>query len=371
MRLYTWIALLIITGVVSSSAKPAKTPPSSPEKIEQNTRLQVFLDNAGFGPGKIDGREGEFTKKALSLYRQSKGQGSPAPADPKAPLDVTGLDLAAVEPVFTDYVVTEEDAANVGELPGTPEAQAKVKRLPYATLAEAIAEKFHSDVDFVKELNPGKTEKIKVGDTLKVPAVKPFELGAVKSIQPGSEAAATVAANDLGEDPTPTADAPEVEAKPDAKSSGAKPADGKSADAKAAAGPVVFVRVSVKNEMCEVHSGDKIVAAFPVTIGSQQTKSPIGEWKVKGVAKMPNFRYDKKMLNEGERSSNFHMLPPGPNNPVGVVWIALNKKGIGMHGTNDPDSIGRSASHGCIRLANWDIARLAELVKGGVAVTVE
>jgi lipoprotein-anchoring transpeptidase ErfK/SrfK len=92
---------------------------------------------------------------------------------------------------------------------------------------------------------------------------------------------------------------------------------------------------------------------------------------VKLIAKMPNFRYDLKMLKKGERSSHFHILPPGPNNPVGVIWIALNKKGIGIHGTDDPESIGRNASHGCIRLANWDIVKLAGLVKPGTPVTVE
>jgi len=88
------------------------------------------------------------------------------------------------------------------------------------------------------------------------------------------------------------------------------------------------------------------------------------------VAKLPNFRYDKKMLKEGGRSDNFHMLPPGPNNPVGVIWIALNRKGVGIHGSDSPDAIGRNVSHGCIRLANWDIVKLASLVKGGVPVTI-
>jgi lipoprotein-anchoring transpeptidase ErfK/SrfK len=92
---------------------------------------------------------------------------------------------------------------------------------------------------------------------------------------------------------------------------------------------------------------------------------------VRGVAKMPTFRYDEKMLKEGERSDDFKMLPPGPNNPVGVIWIALNKKGIGLHGTEDPDAVGRAASHGCVRLANWDIVRLAGKVKRGVAVSIE
>nr|MDQ6913132.1 L,D-transpeptidase [Verrucomicrobiota bacterium] len=103
---------------------------------------------------------------------------------------------------------------------------------------------------------------------------------------------------------------------------------------------------------------------------SARTESPIGEWKVRGVAKLPTFRYDEEMLNHGERSGDFHMLPPGPNNPVGVIWIALNKKGIGLHGTENPDSIGRSASHGCVRLANWDIVRLATRVKAGVSVSI-
>lgn len=123
--------------------------------------------------------------------------------------------------------------------------------------------------------------------------------------------------------------------------------------------------------MLAVYEGDVVVAAYPVTIGSAATESPVGDWKIGGIAKMPNFRYDEKMLNEGERSKDFHMLAPGPNNPVGVMWIALNKKGIGLHGTDDPDSIGRSASHGCVRLANWDIVRLAGRVKSGAAVSIQ
>jgi lipoprotein-anchoring transpeptidase ErfK/SrfK len=122
--------------------------------------------------------------------------------------------------------------------------------------------------------------------------------------------------------------------------------------------------------MLTVYESEKLLAAYPVTIGSAQTASPVGDWTVRGVAKMPNFRYDKAMLNHGKRSGNFHILPPGPNNPVGVIWIQLNKKGIGLHGTSDPDAIGRNASHGCVRLANWDIVRLAAKVKAGVPVSI-
>lgn len=339
-------ASLLLTAVSGHAAPPKPNR----QQIEQNTRLQIFLDNANFGPGKIDGQQGEFTKKALALYRQAKDLPATANAtNPKAPVDTTGLDLSGIEPVFTNYTITADDLANVGELPSGPAAQAKVKRLPYASVAEGVAEKFHCDLKFFKELNPKKTEKLKAGDQVMVPNVKPFEMGEVKSLQPGSEAKAVIA-NELGEDKDAAADSSAPKGGEDAKLS---------------------LHVSVKDEMLEVLANNKVVAAFPVTVGSQQTASPIGNWTVKAVAKMPNFRYDPAMLNKGERSSDFHMLPPGPNNPVGVIWIALNKKGIGFHGTSDPDSIGRSASHGCIRLANWDVVRLAEMVKADVAVTVD
>jgi lipoprotein-anchoring transpeptidase ErfK/SrfK len=119
-----------------------------------------------------------------------------------------------------------------------------------------------------------------------------------------------------------------------------------------------------------VFEGDRIIAAYPVAVGSTRTETPIGDWKVRGVVKMPTFRYDEQMLNHGERSKNFYMLRPGPNNPVGVIWIALNKRGIGIHGTDEPDTIGKNISHGCIRMANWDIVRLVGRVKTGVPVSV-
>ncbi len=340
----TFLFLAYFSGVCLA-AKPVKP---DHKQMEENTRLQIFLDNANFGPGKIDGQKGEFTKKALAFYKQSKDLPAASSTEPKAPLDTTGLDLSTVEPVFISYTITADDAANVGDLPSGPAAQAKAKRLPYANLAEAVAERFHCDLHFLEELNPKKTEKLKVGDQLTVPNVKPFELSAVKSIHPGSEAHAIVA-NELGEESGNT--------------TVVEPADSKE--------PGISLHVSIKDEMLQVLAKDKVVAAFPVTVGSQETASPIGRWTVQAIAKLPNFRYDLKMLKKGERSSHFHLLPPGPNNPVGVVWIALNKKGIGIHGTEDPDSIGRNSSHGCIRLANWDIVKLAEMVKKGVPVTVE
>jgi lipoprotein-anchoring transpeptidase ErfK/SrfK len=306
-------------------------------QLEQATRLQIFLDQANFGPGKIDGRDGEFTRRALALYRKAHGQPDSAAPNPKAGIDTSGLDLGSVAEVFTTYTISKEDVASIGEVPKGPEAQSKVKHLPYTSIAEAIAEKFHCDVDFLKELNPN--VELKEGASVTVPNVSPFEVTAVKAIQPGSAASNADPATEG--DPTGAPAAP------------------------------LNLYISTKDNMLQVRQSGKLRAAFPVTIGSGQTESPLGEFKVKGVARMPDFRWDKTMLEKGERSSDAHILPPGPNNPVGVVWIALNKPGIGIHGTDDPDSIGRSASHGCIRLANWDVARVAAMVKTGVPVTIE
>jgi lipoprotein-anchoring transpeptidase ErfK/SrfK len=253
-----------------------------------------------------------------------------------------------VEPVLIPYTVTDADLQSVGPLPGKVAEQAKLKFLPYHDAADAIAEKFHSDVHFLEQLNPSKMKGIKSGDQIMVPNVEPFELASVKAIKPGSELSSQ-AVNEMEDQPgtlTPN------------------PGESPGAPGK------VAIRVDTKTNILEVGEGEQLVAAYPVTVGSAHTASPIGEWKVRGIAKMPTFRWDKEMLRHGKRGDNFYVLRPGPRNPVGVMWIALNKKGIGIHGTNDPASIGHAASHGCIRLANWDIVRLAAKIKPGDNVSI-
>jgi lipoprotein-anchoring transpeptidase ErfK/SrfK len=353
---FALVALLITSSIPPASAKRKATRASTPTKteIEAATRLQVFLDRANFSPGKIDGRYNDLTRKALAVYRESRGeqpQTSPPPQSKRksnvAP-DVTSLDLASVDPVFIPYTVTEADLQNVGPSPKEPAQQAKLKLLPYRDAADAIAEKFHSDIHFLEQLNPGKLKTLEPGDQLVVPNVEPFELASVKEIKPGSEVSSQ-AANEMEDQPGTQAGTPEQ--------TGGAPAG-------------VFIKVDTKTNILEVREGEKLLAAYPVTVGSVHTASPIGEWKVRRVTKMPTFRYDKEMLQHGQRSGNFHLLPPGPRNPVGVMWIALNKKGIGIHGTNEPDSIGHAASHGCIRLANWDVVRLATKIKPGDNVSI-
>jgi len=349
------VGLLILSGIFPAAAKKKPTPKTNrPNKsqTEAATRLQIFLDRANFGPGKIDGHYGDFTLKALALYRESRGeQPQTPPSQPKAKAnltpDVNGLDLASVEPVYIPYTVTEADLQSIGQLPQQVPEQAKLKFLPYRDAADAIAEKFHTDVHFLEQLNPGKLKGIKAGDQVNVPNVEPFEIASVKDIQPGSETASQ-AANEVE-------DQPEAQASTPGESSAPRK---------------VFIKVDTKTNMLGVFENEKLIAGYPITIGSAQTASPIGDWKIRGIAKLPKFRYDKEMLKHGERSGNFYMLAPGPRNPVGVMWIALNKKGIGIHGTADPDSIGRALSHGCIRLANWDVVRLATKIKAGDNVSI-
>jgi lipoprotein-anchoring transpeptidase ErfK/SrfK len=344
-------------GKSHRAASPSPHKPS-PAEIEAATRLQVFLDRANFSPGKIDGHYNDVTVKALTLYRQSRGEPAPPPpTKPDSPPDLSGIDLASVNPVFIQYTVTDGDTKNIGPVPrgesaAVAAAKAKLPALPYRDVGQEIAEKFHCDEKFLGELNPGKNgTALKPGDQLRVPNVETFDLEAVKNLKPGSELTAD-AANEMPDEaetaPSETAPSP----------------------AGSATGSV-RVKIDVKTNMLGVFENDKIVAAYPVTVGSGEIPTPIGEWKVRGVAKFPTFRYDEKMLKRGKRGRNFYILKPGPNNPVGVIWIALNKRGIGIHGTDEPDTIGKAASHGCIRLANWDIVRLAGRVKAGVPVEVK
>jgi lipoprotein-anchoring transpeptidase ErfK/SrfK len=348
------VGLLILTGLLPAAARKRTQTKNHPDKtqLEAATRLQVFLDRANFGPGKIDGHDGDFTLKALALYRESQGEQPQAPqSQPKAKQkqapDVNGLDLASVDPVYIPYTVTETDLQSIGHLPNQVAEEAKLKFLPYRDAADAIAEKFHCDVHFLEQLNPGKLKTLKAGDQVQVPNVEPFELASVRDIKPGSETASQ-AANEVEDQPETQASTPGESGAP----------------------RNVSIKIDTKTNMLGVFENEKLIAAYPVTIGSAQTASPIGDWKVRGIAKLPRFRYDKEMLQHGKRSGNFYMLPPGPRNPVGVMWIALNKKGIGIHGTDDPGSIGRSVSHGCVRLANWDVVRLATKIKAGDNVSI-
>ena len=284
------------------------------------TQLQIFLDQQLFGPGKIDGRGKLFTAQALDRYRRAHGLPINGAIDQDIPLD-------SVYPVYTTYQIKPEDMKFVGDVPRSPAEQEKKKFMPYPSLLELIGERYHSDPDFLVKINPGMNlEKLKPGDTVRVPNVAPFKI------------------EDCVENP-------KLPVKPEFQSR--------------------LITVDTKNRMLDLTEGDKLLASVPITPGSTSLPAPKGTWKILGICELPNFRHDESMLNHGVRSNDFHMIPIGPRNPVGVMWMGLNKPGIGIHGTNSPWNIGRTGSHGCIRVANWDIIRLSSMVTEGMKVIIK
>ena len=288
-------------------------------KIEESmVQLQIFLDQKLFGPGKIDGRGGEFTTKALKRYQLANGL--PETGTPE------GLPLDSIKPVYTTYTIQQGDLKFIGNCPTAPQEQAKVKYLPYDSLEEFLTERFHCAPEFLAAINPGvKLGSLKVGSVVTVPNVEPFKI------------------EDIGE-PGNIPDVPEFESR--------------------------VITVDTREKMLDLRDGDKLIASLPITPGSGSLPTPPGTWKIVGIAHLPTFRWDKSVLMTGVRSDTFYELPIGPNNPVGVMWIGLNKPGIGIHGTNNPQTIGRAASHGCMRTANWDTVRLSKLVTKGMTVII-
>ena len=131
-----------------------------------------------------------------------------------------------------------------------------------------------------------------------------------------------------------------------------------------------WLDIDVGEKVLEVKDGDRTVAEFPITPGSTALPAPKGHWHVESINYLPIFRYDKEMLYHGRRGESGIATPRGPNSKVGIVWMSLNKKGIGIHGTDEPETIGRTSSHGCIRLANWDAAKLAGMMQPGARVII-
>ena len=286
--------------------------------VETILRLQVFLDRRCFGPGKVDGKLGEFTRKAVDCYNTTIGL---KPADYSAVL----RECAVIEPL-AQYTVAETDFAWVdAKLPTKPEKQVKSGMLRYRSLAEFIAERYHTDENWLHRANPlVDFTKLKAGDAVKVPNVVPFT---IESLPRGFEWQSD---------------------------------------------PVLSARTAVVDTQYKfacIYEGSRMVAAFPITPG-QEKFIRRGDWKLLNMRSWPAFRWDKSMLETGKRSETYYMLPPGPNSPVGVLWAGLNRSGIGMHGTSTPETIGRARSAGCFRLANWDVIRLPDFIRPGAAVVV-
>lgn len=322
---------------------PAKAPAQKGAPVVTDvTAGQVMLDRLGFSSGEIDGRMGSNVRRALEAFQKAKGLPTSAQFDP-ATWQRLNEEAGGVPPLVT-YVVTEADIAGpfTPDLPKDLMEQSKLKALTYRTPLESFAERFHVSPALVKQLNPRATFD-RAGEELTVPNVILAE-----AAPPGPAASETAAAPARGRGrgrgtPVGTSGTP------------APPA------------VTIYVTKATSALTVEDESG-KVIFHAPVTTGSEHDPLPIGNWKVKGTQKNPTFRYNPDLFWDADPTHSKAMIPAGPNNPVGVAWIDITKEHYGLHGTPEPSLIGHVESHGCVRLTNWDVQRVATWARPGTPV---
>ena len=327
----------IALPVAAQDTKPPKAVPVDltdksgnyapiPDLKETDTivRVQIYLDEHQHGPGNIDGKLGEFGKKAASVYNQIHG----IPVGNWYQL-IEAAKKAVPQP-YTTYTIQQSDVKYVTpSLPGKPQDQVKTKYLGYRSLLEFVGERYHTSEDFLMSINrespAANTNKWDPGVTVKVPNVTPFK------IEEWAEH------RKFDADPALSAHTVVVD---------------------------IAARVAIF-----FNDQNKPFASFPITPGEPRFIK-FGEWKITGMISTPEFRWDKSMLEEGKRSDSYFQLPIGPNSPVGVLWTSTSRNGIGLHGTSNPLTIGRAESHGCIRFANWDAVRLPKIIRPGARLVI-
>jgi lipoprotein-anchoring transpeptidase ErfK/SrfK len=299
---------------------------SAPALNKDVLGAEVLLDRAGASPGVIDGRDGDNFAKALHVFQQANGL-------PVGRLDqdtVARLSQTSNAPTLTQYTIQPDDVKGpfAPQIPQDFEKMASLPRLAYHSPRQLLAERFHMSEALLSELNPN-----------------------ANFAQPGT--AITVA------NVAPMPEDPKAAARAGAGS-------GSSTEEASKAARVV---VDKQNQAVLAYGpDDRLLAFFPASIGSAEKPAPRGNFVVRSVAYDPDYTYNPVYAFKGQKAQRPVKIAPGPNNPVGLVWIGLSAQGYGIHGTPDPDQVGKTQSHGCIRLTNWDALALAKLVKRGSSV---
>jgi lipoprotein-anchoring transpeptidase ErfK/SrfK len=272
-------------------------------------KAQILLAQAHFSPGEVDARDGENFGKALKAFAAAQN----LQASGKLNSEIwDALNASARYSTTIEYQVTEEDLKGpfAKDLPTRMEDMKDLPGLPYRNVIEALAEKFHMSEELLKALNPQSTFS-QLGETIRV-------------------------AN------TPVGD-PGVKA--------------------------ARVEIDKKAQTVRAFDGDnKLIAFYPATVGSREKPSPSGDLKVTAAQKNPTYRYNPEYAFKGVSAKKPFTIKPGPNNPVGTMWIGLSEKGYGIHGTPEPAKVSKAESHGCVRLTNWDAEELSQMVGKGTPV---
>lgn len=316
---YAVLGLLGLMGAAASQTlsleniNAAGASPKSEKGIEPTfVKAQILLDRARFSPGVIDGRNGENMRNALKAFEAAQG----LKVDGKLDDEVwSKLNEASAEPALVEYTITDEDLKGpFVQIPDKLEEQAKLDQLSYSSPEEFLAERFHMDIDLLKELNPDKGFD-RAGTSIVVANVSPQA-------------------------------APKM-----------KPDD------------VAKIEIVKSEHVLRVLAKDgAVLAVYPASIGSEEKPAPTGTFTVQAVAPRPDYTYNPDYAFKGVKAKEKFTIKPGPNNPVGSKWIDLSAETYGIHGTPDPEKVGKAYSNGCVRLTNWDVEELSEIVRKGTPV---